>query len=78
MQLLVEWRESVVRDDQRKFKAPNGKVYEKNLTRTCLEQCHANKREFCDRCHAYAGISGPYCWDCHNDARVMVAARSAP
>ena len=27
-----------------------------SLTGTCL-RCHANKAEFCDRCHAYAGVS---------------------
>jgi hypothetical protein len=43
MQLLVNWREEVVRDNQRQFTAYNGKVYEKSLTRTCLMQCHTNK-----------------------------------
>jgi hypothetical protein len=76
MQLLVAWREEVVRHNQRQFTAFNGKVYDKSLTRTCLAQCHANKAEFCDRCHTYAGVSGPYCWDCH--VQPQLTARSAP
>jgi hypothetical protein len=76
MQLLVDWREGVVRNGQRQFTAFNGKVYDKSLTRTCLAQCHTNKAEFCDRCHTYAGVSTPYCWDCHNDSRL--AARRVP
>jgi hypothetical protein len=75
MQLLIDWREAVVRDEQRQFTAFNGKVYDKSLTRTCL-QCHTNKADFCDRCHKYAGVSGPYCWDCHNEPRMV--ARSTP
>jgi hypothetical protein len=76
MQLLVNWRDEVVRDNQRQFTAYNGKVYDKSLTRTCLTQCHTNKAEFCDRCHTYAGVSGPYCWDCHIDTKLV--ARSTP
>ena len=76
MQLLLDWREQVVHYDQRQFTAWNGKVYDKSLTRTCLEQCHSNKAEFCDRCHTYIGVSGPYCWNCHNDAQLT--ARSTP
>jgi hypothetical protein len=73
MQLLIDWRRQVVRDNQRQFHAFNGKVYDKSLTRTCLEQCHGNRAEFCDRCHKYAGVSGPYCWDCHNNAPQFTA-----
>jgi hypothetical protein len=76
MELLDDWRETVVRDNQRQFTAFNGKVYDKSLTRTCLAQCHTDKSEFCDRCHTYAGVSGPYCWDCHVQPRLT--ARSAP
>lgn len=77
MQLLVTWREEVVRDGERQFPAYNGKTYDKSLTRTCLAQCHTNKAEFCDRCHTYAGVSGPYCWQCHSEPR-PVLARSTP
>jgi hypothetical protein len=57
MQLLVSWREDVVRRGDREYVAFNGKVYEKSLTKTCLG-CHS-KEQFCDRCHTYAGVSGP-------------------
>ncbi len=75
MQMLVNWREDVVRRGDRKYVAFNGKVYEKSLTKTCLG-CHS-KGEFCDRCHTYAGVSGPYCWNCHNVPQATVA-RSTP
>ncbi len=77
MDLLVSWREEVVRSGQRQYTAFNGKVYDKSLTRTCLGQCHTNRAEFCDRCHTYSGVSGPYCWDCHNN-NPQLTARSAP
>ena len=63
MQLLVSWREDVVRRGDRRFVAFDGHRYEKNLTGTCLG-CHENKAKFCDRCHDYAGVS-PTCGDCH-------------
>ena len=72
MKMLVEWREDVVRRGDRRFVAYDGKVYEKSLTRTCLG-CH-NKEQFCDRCHAYSGVSGPYCWNCHNSASARAIA----
>jgi hypothetical protein len=75
MQLLVRWREDVVRRGQRQYVASNGKVYEKSLNRTCLG-CH-NKQEFCDRCHTYAGVSGPYCWDCHSQPQSTASAAIA-
>jgi len=74
MQLLIQWRQDVTRRGDRRFVAYNGKVYEKSLTRTCLG-CH-NKAGFCDRCHQYSGVSGPHCWNCHNDPQAV--ARSAP
>ena len=76
MRLLDDWREEVVRSNERQFTAFNGRVYDKSLTRTCLAQCHTNKAEFCDRCHSYAGVSGPYCWECHVEKPLM--ARSVP
>lgn len=63
MELLNEWRYSVLREDKRTYVASDGKEYEINLTGTCLD-CHSNKSEFCDRCHDYAGMK-PNCWDCH-------------
>ena len=65
MQLLVGWREAKVRDGRTTYTAYDGTQYRASLTGTCLSQCHTNKAEFCDRCHQYAGVSGPYCFDCH-------------
>lgn len=74
MVLLMNWRQEAVRDANRRYVAFNGKVYQKSLTGTCLG-CH-NKAQFCDRCHTYAGVSGPYCWDCHNPASSKTVAAS--
>lgn len=67
MNLLMTWRDEVVRADQRTFAAPDGRVWEKSLTHTCLS-CHAEKAEFCDKCHDYLEVQ-PYCWDCHVDPK---------
>jgi len=64
MQLLVAWRDQVVRDGQRTYVASDGKEYEMSLTGTCIQQCHTKKSEFCDRCHDYASVS-LNCWSCH-------------
>ncbi len=74
MKLLMDWRFQVVREGERRYVAFNGKVYQKSLTQTCLG-CH-NKEQFCDRCHAYVGVSGPYCWNCHNQPQARAAAAS--
>jgi hypothetical protein len=65
MQLLDVWRDAVVRRGERIYVSLDGKEYTMSLTNTCLD-CHANKAEFCDRCHNYASVR-PYCWDCHID-----------
>jgi hypothetical protein len=70
MDLLIDWRDLVVRDGVRKYKG-----YEISLTNTCMRQCHTSKQEFCDRCHAYVGVQGPYCMDCHVDPRQIAEAR---
>jgi hypothetical protein len=62
MDLLNEWRDKVVRGDERFFEF-QGKKWEMSLTNTCMK-CHDNKAEFCDRCHDYVDVK-PYCWDCH-------------
>jgi hypothetical protein len=68
MQLLLQWREDFVRKNIREYTSMEyGKTYEVGLTGTCLKQCHTNKAEFCDRCHEYAAVEGPYCMDCHID-----------
>jgi hypothetical protein len=67
MNLVMTWRDEVVRVNQRTFEAPDGREWEKSLTHTCLA-CHAEKAEFCDKCHDYLGVQ-PYCWDCHVDPK---------
>jgi hypothetical protein len=62
MQLLLDWRDKVVRDGQ-KFETVNGVEIEMSLVKNCLG-CHSNKAAFCDRCHEYADIQ-PDCWECH-------------
>jgi hypothetical protein len=68
MQLLDIWREAVVREGERIYVSPNGQEYNMSLSNTCLD-CHSNKTEFCDRCHAYSSVR-PYCWDCHIDDKL--------
>ena len=63
MQLLMDWRDEVVREKQRIHTTADGRRFDKSLTRTCMD-CHADRAEFCDRCHDYLGVK-PYCWDCH-------------
>ena len=66
MDLLNEWRDDVVRRDDRWyiFEADGvEKTVRKSLTETCLS-CHSNKADFCDSCHSYVAVD-PYCWDCH-------------
>ncbi len=62
-QMLDEWRNTVVRDGERYYKADNGKIYYKSLQVTCMS-CHSNKTKFCDQCHNYMDVA-PFCWDCH-------------
>ncbi len=68
MDLLMTWRDQVVRQHVRTFTADDGKNYTMSLTQTCMK-CHANKADFCDRCHGYAGVA-PTCWDCHVDPKL--------
>jgi hypothetical protein len=65
MQLLITWREQVVRTGNRVWTNPSGKKYEPSLSNTCLG-CHSNKAEFCDQCHNYMAVA-PNCWGCHLD-----------
>ena len=64
MQLLQQWRDDAVRNGKTTYTASDNKIYDINLTGTCL-QCHSNKAEFCDSCHNYEGVA-PNCWNCHN------------
>ncbi len=63
MQLLNQWRDSAVRDGNRVYEGMGGKKYYISLQNTCMK-CHSNKKEFCDKCHNYMGVT-PYCWSCH-------------
>ncbi len=76
LKLLTDWREGAVRERRLDYRSHDGKTYRVNLSGTCLGECHTNKKEFCDRCHSYAAVSGPYCWDCHVDPSSV--ARRAP
>lgn len=74
MDLLIDWRERL-RAGERTYNAADGRTFNISLTGTCLQQCHVNKQEFCDRCHNYAAAS-PYCWDCHIDPRQAAVVAS--
>ncbi|MBA4371583.1 MAG: menaquinol oxidoreductase [Thermodesulfovibrio sp.] len=63
MQLLNDWRDSVVRDGNRIYVNAEGKKHTISLQNTCMN-CHSNKKEFCDSCHNYMAVK-PYCWSCH-------------
>jgi hypothetical protein len=69
MDLLITWRDEVVRQNKRTFTMADGRVFEKSLTKTCLH-CHTSKADFCDKCHDYASVK-PYCWDCHIDPKLV-------
>lgn len=63
MQMLNNWRDSVVRDGNRIYVNSEGKNFVMSLQNTCMN-CHSNKKNFCDKCHNYMAVK-PYCWDCH-------------
>lgn len=65
MQILDEWRDDVVRNNDRTHKSNDhaGLTFDKSLSNTCMD-CHSNKAEFCDSCHEYSSVR-PYCWECH-------------
>lgn len=67
MELLNDWRDAVVRVDDRIYVATDGKRHPMSLSGTCLG-CHSDPEGFCDRCHDYVGID-PYCWNCHQKSR---------
>jgi hypothetical protein len=78
MNMLDDWRLEVVRGASRVYTASDGKKYEKSLTNTCIG-CHTQQTEFCQRCHDYAGIESPTCWNCHHkslDAAVLANRQS--
>lgn len=68
MQLLEKWRTDAVREGKRTYTSnAYHQAHKISLTGTCMA-CHQDRREFCDRCHAYAGVRVT-CWDCHTDAK---------
>jgi hypothetical protein len=70
MDLLNLWRDEVVREGKRIYVSSDGTAHEMSLTTGCL-RCHADKAQFCDKCHDYLGVSDTasgdnvYCFDCH-------------
>jgi [DsrC]-trisulfide reductase subunit J len=73
MQLLMAWRQGKVRHQQDHYTAYDGTRYRVSLTGTCLAQCHGNKEDFCERCHAYAGVAPLDCWGCHTSPAKAMA-----
>ena len=71
MQLLIRWRDEVVRRDERVARDAAGRPVKKSLTESCLA-CHRGREKSCDRCHQWLDVQ-VYCWDCHSDARVRPA-----
>lgn len=72
MDLLVTWRDEVVRGTTREVVGFDGRTYAMSLTQTCMK-CHASKADFCDRCHTYAGVA-PTCWECHVDPKLAAGS----
>ena len=64
MDLLNQWRNSAVRENDRIHISHENRKFNKSLTNTCLN-CHSNKAEFCDECHNYSAVDEPDCWNCH-------------
>lgn len=75
MQLLDDWRHSMVRDNERIYVSRKyGVKFDKSLSsagKTSCISCHSNKKEFCDSCHDYASIK-PYCWECHIEPKEKI------
>ena len=69
MQVIYDWRETVVREGARIHRTPDGREFQMSLSNTCLG-CHGAKKEFCDTCHTYLAVK-PFCWDCHFDPKEL-------
>jgi hypothetical protein len=63
MNLLNQWRDSVVRQDIRTYTTADGRHFDMSLSRTCMD-CHSDREKFCNRCHNALAVA-PYCWECH-------------
>lgn len=73
MVMLNQWRDDVLRDEDRVAVIVDGKEYRKGLQMACM-QCHSNKEKFCDSCHEYVSVT-PYCWDCHLTPAVLATKK---
>lgn len=80
MNLLIQWRQAVVRQADKSPIEINGEKYPKSLTKGCMK-CHTSRENFCARCHEYMDVQqleplpelataqqpqrGIRCWSCH-------------
>ena len=82
MNLLKEWRQTVVREADKSPIEINGHEYEKSLTKGCMK-CHTSRVTFCSWCHEYANVlplpplrasattpRAVRCWNCHVEPQV--------
>lgn len=76
MQLLNNWRDSVIRNGKREYTSSEGRHFNVSLQNTCMK-CHSNKKNFCDKCHNYMAVK-PYCWDCHIAPKEPETVAGAP
>lgn len=70
MQILDQWRDTVVRNGERVYVNSKGQEFKMSLSTgpdSCLG-CHESKADFCDKCHEYASVD-PFCWECHIDPK---------
>jgi len=75
MQMLLQWRDDVVRGGDRVYVSRDGKrKWNKSLTGTCMA-CHdkadahgksLTAATYCPDCHAHVNVR-LYCWDCRVD-----------
>ena len=70
MQVIFDWRETVVRGGARTYRHPDGTDRPMSLSNTCLG-CHEGQEKFCNTCHKYLAVQ-PFCWDCHFDPKEQV------
>lgn len=71
--LLYDWRDEVVRNNKRTYRAEDGREFSMSLSNECL-RCHEDRVKFCDQCHNYMGVN-PACWDCHTTAEDRVKSQ---
>lgn len=70
MQVIYDWRETVVRGGGRMTRLADGSEVQMSLSNTCLG-CHEGQEKFCNACHQYLAVK-PFCWDCHFDPKEHV------